>query len=285
MDPDRLSIIPANVKVDIASATVFGAKSVRLVLPDHPSTDAIQPGQVLGADDVMIEVNTVFEQLVRGVVEYSTGEVERDTCAIAAATNDRGEQFGQMLSDFNSTLGEINPSSEAPNTDLGVAPQVVRTYADATPDLVSVAKNATRLSQTIVAEKDNLDTALISVIGLADIGTEVLQQNGDPLARTLNLLVPTTNLTNQYNQAMYCVLGAMKIMGNNPPLDEPGVPVLSGFLWGQERYRYPEDLPKVAATGGPQCTDLPRCPSVRFRRLWSPMSAPIRGSTTTPASC
>lgn len=25
-----------------------------------------------------------------------------------------------------------------------------------------------------------------------------------------------------------------------------------------ERYRYPENLPKVAATGGPQCTDLPK---------------------------
>ncbi|PRC53662.1 MCE-family protein, partial [Mycobacterium sp. ITM-2017-0098] len=27
---------------------------------------------------------------------------------------------------------------------------------------------------------------------------------------------------------------------------------------GQERYRYPQNLPKVAATGGPQCTDLPK---------------------------
>ena len=174
MDPDRLAIIPANVKVDIASATVFGAKSVRLVSPEHPSADSIQAGQVLGADDVMIEVNTVFEQLVRTLSSIQPEKLSETLGAIAAATNDRGEQFGQMLSDFNSTLGQINPSLDALNTDLSVAPQVVRTYADAASDLVSVAKNATRLSQTIVAEQDNLDAALISVIGLADIGTEVL---------------------------------------------------------------------------------------------------------------
>ena len=36
--------------------------------------------------------------------------------------------------------------------------------------------------------------------------------------------------------------------------------VLAGFLWGQERYRYPMDLPKAGATGGPQCTGLPNLP-------------------------
>jgi hypothetical protein len=49
-------------------------------------------------------------------------------------------------------------------------------------------------------------------------------------------------------------------MSNNGPLNVPGVEVLAGFFWGQERYRYPADLPKVAATGGPQCTDLPAVP-------------------------
>ena len=30
--------------------------------------------------------------------------------------------------------------------------------------------------------------------------------------------------------------------------------------FGAERYRYPGNLPKVAATGGSQCQDLPRVP-------------------------
>jgi hypothetical protein len=33
--------------------------------------------------------------------------------------------------------------------------------------------------------------------------------------------------------------------------------LLDSFLLGTERYRYPGNLPKVAAKGGPQCMDLP----------------------------
>ena len=33
MDPSQLQLIPSNVKVDIASSTVFGAKSVDMVSP------------------------------------------------------------------------------------------------------------------------------------------------------------------------------------------------------------------------------------------------------------
>ncbi len=45
----------------------------------------------------------------------------------------------------------------------------------------------------------------------------------------------------------------------------PGTPLPGGLLLqtvvlSQERYRYPQNLPKVAATGGPQCTDLPKVP-------------------------
>ena len=36
--------------------------------------------------------------------------------------------------------------------------------------------------------------------------------------------------------------------------------MLAGFLWGQERYRYPDNVPKVAAKGGPFCTNLPKVP-------------------------
>ncbi|HEY9311332.1 MAG TPA: MCE-family protein, partial [Williamsia sp.] len=40
----------------------------------------------------------------------------------------------------------------------------------------------------------------------------------------------------------------------------PGGLLLQTVVLGQERYRYPQNLPKVAAKGGPQCTDLPKVP-------------------------
>jgi hypothetical protein len=48
--------------------------------------------------------------------------------------------------------------------------------------------------------------------------------------------------------------------GSALTLPLPGIVVQASFTLGMDRYRYPTDLPKVAAKGGPQCTDLPRVP-------------------------
>ena len=50
-----------------------------------------------------------------------------------------------------------------------------------------------------------------------------------------------------------------------PPLPEPSIDVSASLTWGAERYRYPTNLPKVAATGGPQCMDLPNVRSTQVR--------------------
>ena len=260
MDPKRLSAIPANALVDIASTTVFGAKYVRFVFPDDPSPDSLRAGQVVDAQHVMVEVNTVFEQLTSVLSKVDPAKLNETLGAIASAVNGRGEKIGQMLSDLDSYLAKIEPSLPALSHDLEAAPDVLRAYADAAPDFVSIADNSARLSDTLVDQEQNLDAALVSVIGLADIGNDVLTQNRQPLTDVLHLLVSTTDLTNQYNQALWCALAGMVDAGARPPLKEPGVHVMAGFLWGQERYRYPMDLPKAGAKGGPQCTGLPHLP-------------------------
>jgi hypothetical protein len=47
---------------------------------------------------------------------------------------------------------------------------------------------------------------------------------------------------------------------HGPPLPDPGITTIVQFALGAERYRYPVHLPKVAATGGPQCQALPVVP-------------------------
>jgi phospholipid/cholesterol/gamma-HCH transport system substrate-binding protein len=260
IDPARLSVVPANTSVDITSSTVFGAKAIRFIPPENPSPESIHAGQTLGADRVMLEVNTLFEQLVTVLSAIQPEKLNQTLGAIAAALNGRGEQVGQTLSDLNTLLGRINPHIDTLNRDLADAPAVLRSYADATPELLSIAESATQISHTVVDAQQDLDELLISAIGLADIGNQVLTDNGKPLADVLALLLPITALTDEYHEALTCGIGGIGVMANNPPLDEPGVEVLAGFFWGADRYRYPTDLPKVAASGGPQCTDLPKVP-------------------------
>jgi len=260
MNPVRLSAIPANVIADIAATTVFGAKSVQLQLPPDPSSDGMYAGQVLEARQVMIEINTVFEQLVSVLSTIQPDKLNQTLGAIAAATGGNGGQVGQMLVDLNSFLRQMNPRIDTINHHLDALPEMLSSYADAAPDLLAAADDATVIGATLVDEEQDLDAMLLGAIGLADVGDQVLRDTRRPLTDTLTFLVPTTDLTNRYNEALRCALKGITLMSTNPPLNEPGVEVLAGFMWSQERYRYPENIPKVAATGGPQCTDLPDVP-------------------------
>jgi hypothetical protein len=51
-------------------------------------------------------------------------------------------------------------------------------------------------------------------------------------------------------------------MAKSPPLPDPGAVVSFAFTLGTERYRYPANLPKVAATSPPLCASqsLPNTP-------------------------
>jgi phospholipid/cholesterol/gamma-HCH transport system substrate-binding protein len=260
IDPARMALIPANVAVDISSTTVFGAKQIRLVTPADPSPEALRAGQTISAGHVMLEANTLFQELVTVLSAIHPQKLNETLGALATALQGRGDRLGQTLTDLNSTLSAVNPRLGALRSDLMAAPKVAAAFADAAPDLLSVADSVTRLSTTIVEKADDLDALLVSTTGLAVTGNDVLTVNGPPLDRALELLVPTTSLVDEYRQALTCGIGGLQVMANGHPLQPPGVDILAGFQWGQERYRYPSDLPKIAATGGPQCRDLPRVP-------------------------
>jgi virulence factor Mce-like protein len=260
MDPDYMDIIPANVGVDIASTTVFGSKFVDLVPPTDPSQDGLKSGQVLDAGHVTVEINTVFEQLSTVLQKIEPTKLNETLGALATAMDGRGDQIGQMLSDFDGFLAEIDPSLPTLEHELTVLPGVLNAYGDAAPDLVTTLDSATRMSETVVDEQHNLDALLISVIGLADTGTDVIGTNRQSISDAMRLLVPTTDLTNQYNAALTCGLSGAVQLAKAPGTPLPGGLLLQTVVLGQERYRYPQNLPKVAATGGPQCTDLPKVP-------------------------
>lgn len=260
MDPSYMEIIPANVRVDIASTTVFGSKFVELVSPPDPSAQALRPGQVLDAGHVTVEINTVFEQLSTVLKKIEPTKLNETLGALATAMDGRGDQIGQMLVDFDGFLAEIDPSLPTMEHEITIAPEVIAAYADASADLITTVDAATRMSETLVDERQNLDALLVSVIGLADTGTEVVGVNREAITDVMHLLVPTTDLTNEYNLALTCGLGGAVQLAKAPGTPLPGGVLLQSIVLGQERYRYPQNLPKVAATGGPQCTDLPKVP-------------------------
>ena len=260
MDPAQLHLIPGNVGVEIASPTVFGAKYVQLTPPDAPSPQPLRAGQVLDARHVTVEINTIFDQLNSVLSSIDPAKMNETLGTLAKALDGRGQKLGEALVNLDEFFGTVNRSLTALDHELTIAPEVFGSYADAAPDLVKTAANATRVAQTVVDEQGNLDAFLVSMIGLADVGNDVIGTNRQGLTDVLHLLVPTTDLANQYSEALWCGLSGLVPLAKAPPLPFPGVVVSVSFTLGTERYRYPQDLPKVAATGGPQCQLLPKVP-------------------------
>jgi phospholipid/cholesterol/gamma-HCH transport system substrate-binding protein len=263
IDPTQLKLIPDNVVVNVASTTVFGAKYVQLVLPPDPSTQSLRPGQVLAARQVTVEINTLFERLTSLLSSIEPGKLNATLAAISSAINGRGQQIGEAFADLDALLARLEPSLPTLEHDLATAPAVVGAYADAAADLLATAINASRLSTTIVEKQRDLDAVLISAAGLGDIGIDVVGTNRQPLTDVLDLLVPTTDLTSRYREGIHCGLAGLIPITESPPSPVPGVVASLGFSFGMDRYRYPSNLPKVAATGGPHCGDigLPDMPS------------------------
>lgn len=257
IDPANLKMIPADVLVDISATTVFGSKYVQLTAPDTPSPGSLRAGQTITADRVTVEVNTIFQQLNELVSAVQPEKLNTVVTALASGLGGRGQKLGNTITDTEDLLARLRPSLPSLRHDLAATPAVVSTFADATPDLMTTLRNSTRLSGVVVDEQDNLDRSLVSLAGLADAGNDVIGGNRGALSDTLRLLVPTTDLLDRYSPALYCLLSGLIPLVKAPPLRLPGAEVSTGFTWGVERYRYPQDLPKVAATGGPQCTGLP----------------------------
>lgn len=257
INPAQLKLIPSNVTADIASSTVFGAKYVELLPPENPSPRRMYAGQVLQGQRVTVEINTVFQQLTRVLDKIDPVKLNETLGAMSGAFGGRGEKMGQTLSDFEALLAKLEPSLPNMARDIEHTAVVAGGYADAAPDLLRTLDNTTQISQSIIDEEENLDAFLVSMIGLADIGNEVLGGNQPALSETLRLLAPTTDLLNEYAPGLNCALEGMLFVKNQPPLPDPGVLVNVAFTLGIERYRYPQNLPKVAAKGGPNCMGLP----------------------------
>jgi len=260
MYPADMHLIPANVLVDLTAPTVFGAKFVDLVPPAEPSAQSLRAGQVLESEHVTVEINTVFQHLTAVLGTLDPAKLNETLGAIGQALSGRGEKIGQAFSDLDSFLAKYDPSLPALSHDIAVLPAVANAYADASPALVKTVANSARISQTFVDEQHNLDALLVSAIGLADVGNDLLSANRKPLTDVLHLLVPTTDLTNEYNKALWCGFAGLAESRKFPPLSDPSINIISSLTFGAERYRYPTNLPKVAATGGPQCLGLPKLP-------------------------
>lgn len=265
--PDQLKYIPANVEGQIAVPTAFGAKYVELLTPSDPSPTRLSSGAVVKSRNVSIEVNTVFQNLVGLLKQIDAPKLNAMLSALAEGFRGKGEDLGHAVTDLNHVLMTVNPRNEKIRADYRALKGFADAYSVAAPDILTVLDAASTTSSTIVDHARDLDSLLLNLIGLSRTGIDLIGPNKDNLVQGINVLEPTTRLLMKYNPEVTCTLeGATKAMamgwgdiaggqnGHSIILDV-------ALLFGDDPYRYPDNLPVNGAKGGPggepSCGSLP----------------------------
>lgn len=264
--PNQIRYIPANVGAEIKATTAFGAKYVDLVYPDHPSTKRLTAGSVLWSSNVGTEVNTVFDNLVGLLHQIDVSKLDAVLTALADGVRGQGQRIGEATTDANQVLLAVNPRMDTVAANWRSFAGFSDAYSAAAHDILATLDAASTTSTTITQHAKDLDAFLLKTIGFSKSGTALLGANRDNLVNGINLLEPTTSLLLKYNPEYTCLLqGSVSFLkgGGVDGIGGNGRTALvdAGILFGDDPYKYPQDLPIVAAKGGPGgkpgCGSLP----------------------------
>lgn len=268
----QMHFIPANTTVQIAGNTIFGAKSVEFLPSPDPSAKALRAGAVVQASAVQLEVNTLFQTLTEVLNKIDPVKLNGTVSALAEGLRGHGDDLGATLSGLNSFLTRLNPKLPDLESDLAKTAIVADTYADAAPDLVRVLDNAPILSRTIVDQRDNLNATLLAATGLANNAYETLAPAADDFIAAIQRIRAPAKVLGEYSPELPCLIQALglgaKRFGPSLGKTKPGLYLNAMFPPGAPSYTYPESLPHVNASGGPNCRGLPNIPSKQFGGSW-----------------
>lgn len=223
-------------------------------------------GAVLHSSNVTAEVNTVLKSVADLLEMVDPAKLNAVLTAVADGLRGQGEQIGDAVTDLHQVLLALNERSETVRADWQAMKNFGDTYDAAAPDILTILDAVSTTSETIVNHSDSLDSLLLNTVGLSSAGTSLLAASKDSLVETVNTLEPTTNLLLKYNPVYTCTLqGATWVLDNSMSsvwgADGRSLILDVALLLGNDPYKYPENLPVVAAKGGPGgqpgCGSLP----------------------------
>lgn len=264
--PTQAQFIPANVEARIRATTAFGAKYVDLVIPENPSREHVRDGAVLRARNVSSEVNTVFQNILAVLDRIDPPKLNAVLTALADGVRGLGPRIGAATTAAGEVLTAVNERADAVRADWNALQGFATTYGDAAPDIVRMLRAVTTTGATVGDRAEQLDALLLHTSGLAHTGAALLADSGADLVRAINTAAPITELLRTYDPTYTCLLqGSTWVLDNGARANLGGngrsVILDATLLFGDDPYRYPQNLPVVAARGGPggrpSCGSLP----------------------------
>ncbi len=265
INSDEMRFVPSNATVRIAGNTIFGAKSVEFIPPQAPSPTSLRPDAHVEASAVALEVNTLFQSLIDLLHKIDPVELNGTLSALAEGLRGHGDDFGSLLSGLNTLTRQANPKLPALQEDFRKTGVVTNTYADAAPDLNTIFDNLPTINRTVVDEQKNLDDTLLATIGLSNNAYDTLQPAEQDFIDAINRLRAPIKVAHDYSPEFGCLFAGIErgIKEFAPLLGvrKAGLFTSSSFILGSPSYTFPESLPIVNASGGPNCRGEPDIPT------------------------
>ena len=265
-----MSVIPANVVVDLVASTIFGNKYVAFSAPPDPSAVRVAGGAVITASTVTTEFQTLFETVTGIAEKVDPARLNLTLSAAAEALTGLGTRVGRSLTNANEALTELNP--RLPQLRAGVIrlADLADLLTDAGPDLVDALDNALTTAVTLNDHRGELDAALLASIGFAGTAAETIERGAPYLIRGAADFVPTSQLFDTYSPEFFCGLrnAAELVPAANAAFGGNGYSLSTNtlLLGAPNPYIYPENLPRVNARGGPG--GAPGCWQKVTRDFW-----------------
>jgi phospholipid/cholesterol/gamma-HCH transport system substrate-binding protein len=265
-----VGLIPKNVYAEVKATTVFGNKYVAFESPKNRSSQHISSTDVIDAAAVTTEFNTLFETVLSISEKVDPIKLNQTLTAAAEALDGLGDRFGQSITHGNEILADLNPQMPRIRYDIQRVADLADVYGNAAPDLFDGLENAVTTARALNEQQANLDEALLASVGVGNTGADILERGGPYLVRSTADLISTSEILDYNSPALFCSIRNFHdvepkfsaALGGNG-FSGTGIGTIMG---AGNPYVYPDNLPRVNASGGPE--GRPGCWQPITRDLW-----------------
>jgi phospholipid/cholesterol/gamma-HCH transport system substrate-binding protein len=297
IQPDMVSQLPANVTAVMVPTTLFGERSVDLILPPTAVTARLANGSVIQQDRSRdaIEVQTVLNNLLPELTAVQPQNLSVTLTAISQALQGRGTKLGRSLVQLNAYLHRFVPNLPALDNDIRELVQVTRTYNQAAPDIVQALNDFTVVNQTLVQQEANLSSLLGTLTQSDRDLTTFLRQNKTNIIGLSANGLATLKILARYAPEFPCVLRDLvnfepninRVLGAGS--SQPGLHVHVNVLEPLGTATAPlgnyvpgKDTPVYGDNTGPHCYPIP-FPGISLNDGASPATARPASAKTSAA--
>jgi phospholipid/cholesterol/gamma-HCH transport system substrate-binding protein len=193
--PRFLPKIPKGVQAEVEPLSIFGNQYVNLVAPATAIRGHLEVRDFISAFRAApsSSLQGSVTQLYNLLTAIHPQQLDEALTAFATALNHEGQNLGQTLAGASDYLKPIVPLLDTANSDIKQLTPATKTVNDASPNIVGTLANSSVTAQTIMEEKNALESLLQQ--GSASIGrfADVLSQVQNDLPSLLNESGPLLN--------------------------------------------------------------------------------------------